>query len=43
MTDKEKNALKEAFGFEDPDKKNEFVQEFVKLENYNNKKSLFIY
>ncbi len=41
MTDKEKNALKEAFGFEDPDKKNEFVQEFVKLENYNNKKSLF--
>ena len=29
MTDKEKNALKEAFGFEDPDKKNEFVQENI--------------
>ena len=41
MTEKEKSALKEAFGFEEPDRKDAFIQEFVKLERHNNKKTLF--
>ena len=41
MTEKEKSALKEAFGFEEPDRKEEFAQEFAKLESGRNKKPLF--
>ena len=41
MTDIEKKALKEAFGFEEPDRKNDFVQEFMKLESGRVKKPLF--
>lgn len=41
MTDKEREALKEAFGFEVPDRKDIFVQEFIKLDSGKAKKPLF--
>ena len=41
MTDKERKALKEAFGFEDPDRKEIFAQEFIKLDSGKTKKPLF--
>ena len=41
MTDKERKALKEAFGFEVPDRKDIFVQEFIKLDSGKAKKPLF--
>ena len=40
MTDKEKLALKEAFGFEEPDRKDAFALEFVKLESTKKKRSI---
>lgn len=41
MTDKEKQALKEAFGFEEPDRKEIFAREFIKLDSGKAKKPLF--
>ncbi|WP_303805566.1 hypothetical protein [Ruminococcus flavefaciens] len=41
MTDKEKKALREAFDFPEPDRKEEFLAEFARLSVNNNKKRLF--
>ena len=41
MTDREKKALTEAFGFEEPDRKDDFVQEFMKLDSGKVKKPIF--
>ena len=41
MTDKERKALKEAFGFEEPDRKEIFAREFIKLDSGKVKKPLF--
>lgn len=40
MTDKEKKALREAFDFPEPDRKEEFLAEFARLSVNNNKKRL---
>ncbi|WP_024860155.1 hypothetical protein [Ruminococcus flavefaciens] len=40
MTDKELKALKEAFDFPEPDKKQEFLEEFSKLSRNNDKKRI---
>ena len=40
MTDKELKALKEAFDFPEPDKKQEFLEEFSKLSQNNDKKRI---
>ena len=41
MTDKEKKALREAFDFPEPDRKEEFLTEFARLSENNHKKRLF--
>lgn len=41
MTDKEKKALKEAFDFPEPDRKDEFIAEFTRLSENKDKKRLF--
>lgn len=41
MTDKEKKALREAFDFPEPDRKDEFIAEFAKLCDNKDKKPLF--
>ncbi|MBP5581405.1 MAG: hypothetical protein J6X85_06425 [Ruminococcus sp.] len=41
MTDKEKKALKEAFSFPEPDRKDEFLEEFARLSG-NTKKKRFL-
>lgn len=41
MTDKEKKALREAFDFPEPDRKEEFLEEFARLSENKNKKRMF--
>jgi len=41
MTEREKNALAEAFGFEEPDRKKEFADEFRKLDTGRNSINIF--
>lgn len=41
MTEREKKALHEAFGFEEPDRKEEFTAEFIRLAGEKNRKPLF--
>ena len=41
MTDKERKKLTEAFGFPSPDKKEEFIEEFRRLSDKDEKKKIF--